>query len=248
MRLTAENLAARRGDNLLFVNVSFQLGAGEALVVTGPNGAGKSTLLRVLAGLLRPETGRVMVEYPGADFEGAAAEACHYLGHRNAMKPELTVAENLSFWKSFLGDFASTHTAGDAGNAERPDFAGSAGPTGSLGSADSPGPAAGLSVLEAADVVGLGGITHLPFGYLSAGQQRRFAMAKLLVAHRPVWILDEPTAALDTSADTMFAGLVHAHLGAGGIAIAATHQPLGLQGGKELRMAGFAGVAEEVWG
>ncbi|MGG2478646.1 ATP-binding cassette domain-containing protein, partial [Rhizobium sp. BR5] len=48
-----------------------------------------------------------------------------------------------------------------------------------------------------AEIVGLAGITHLPFGYLSAGQQRRFAMAKLLIAWRPVWILDEPTAALD---------------------------------------------------
>ena len=100
---------------------------------------------------------------------------------------------------------------------------------------------------EAVDAVGLGGIVHLPFGYLSAGQQRRMAMAKLLVAWRPVWILDEPTAALDAAAEAMFAGLVTAHLSKGGIAIAATHQPLGLEGVKELRMTGFAGVTEDVW-
>jgi heme exporter protein A len=244
MRLTAENLAARRGDDLLFVNVSFQLGGGEALVVTGPNGSGKSTLLRVIAGLLRPETGRVTFSPSGSTsgstsdtpFEGRAAEACHYLGHRNAMKPELTVDENLSFWKSFLGDFSAAASA-DSNFASRP------------GPADDLGPAVtGLAVPEAADAVGLGGIIHLPFGYLSAGQQRRFAMAKLLVAYRPVWILDEPTAALDSSADSMFAGLVRAHLASGGIAIAATHQPLGLEGAKELRMSGFAGVTEEVWG
>ncbi|MDR6668275.1 heme exporter protein A [Rhizobium sp. 1399] len=188
--------------------------AGEALILTGKNGSGKSTLLRVIAGLLRPEKGSVTV----ADSVGAerrpAAEASHYLGHRNAMKTELTVAENLDFWRSFLG----------------------------------PGKAAGMSTQEAADAVGLPGITHLPFGYLSAGQQRRFAFAKLLVAHRPVWILDEPTAALDASADRLFTELIEAHLREGGIVVAATHQPLGLEGTRELKMTGFAGVDQGVWG
>jgi heme exporter protein A len=214
MHLTAENLAARRGEDLIFVNVSFHLQAGEALILTGKNGSGKSTLLRVIAGLLRPEKGSVTV----ADSVGAerrpAAEASHYLGHRNAMKTELTVAENLDFWRSFLG----------------------------------PGKAAGMSPQEAADAVGLPGITHLPFGYLSAGQQRRFAFAKLLVAHRPVWILDEPTAALDASADRLFTELIEAHLREGGIVVAATHQPLGLEGTRELKMTGFAGVDQGVWG
>jgi heme exporter protein A len=207
MRLIAENLAARRGEDLIFVNVSFQLAPGEAMVLTGRNGSGKSTLLRVLAGLLRPEKGRVEAVFRDGRESRPAREVSHYLGHRNAMKQELTVVENLGFWQSFLGDVEG---------------------------------GGGRSIEEAADMVGLGGITHLPFGYLSAGQQRRFAMAKLLVAHRPVWILDEPTAALDASADEMFAGLVHEHLANGGIAIAATHQPLGLKDAKALVMKGFA--------
>ena len=206
MRLIAEDLAARRGEDLIFVNVSFQLAPGEAMVLTGRNGSGKSTLLRVLAGLLRPEKGRVEAVFRDGRESRPAREVSHYLGHRNAMKQELTVVENLGFWQSFLGDVEG---------------------------------GGGRSIEEAADMVGLGGITHLPFGYLSAGQQRRFAMAKLLVAHRPVWILDEPTAALDASADEMFAGLVHEHLANGGIAIAATHQPLGLKDAKALVMKGF---------
>ena len=206
MRLIAENLAAKRGEDLIFVNVSFQLAAGEAMVLTGRNGSGKSTLLRVVAGLLRPETGRVEAVFRDGRDTRPAREVSHYLGHRNAMKQELTVIENLAFWRDFLGDFVGGE---------------------------------GRSIGAAADAVGLGGITHLPFGYLSAGQQRRFAMAKLLVAHRPVWILDEPTAALDASADQMFAGLVHEHLANGGIAIAATHQPLGLKDAKTLVMKGF---------
>ncbi len=214
MRLTAEKLAARRGEDLIFVDISFELRAGDAMVLTGRNGSGKSTLLRVVAGLLRPDRGKVEFRFRDGEETRPAREASHYLGHRNAMKQELTVRENLAFWRDFLGDAEG---------------------------------GAGLSVEEAAESVGLGSIAHLPYGYLSAGQQRRFAMAKLIVAHRPVWILDEPTAALDASADEMFAGLVYAHLAKGGIAIAATHQPLGLKNAKTLVMKGFEyHEAEEV--
>lgn len=215
MKLTAERLAARRGEDLIFTNLSFDLASGGALILTGRNGSGKSTLLRVVAGLLRPEGGRVTITGSSRDSDRRPGEASHYLGHRNAMKQELTVAENLAFWKAHMGDLDG---------------------------------AASHSVAEAAEIVGLGGITHLPFGYLSAGQQRRFAMARLLVAYRPVWLLDEPTAALDAGADRMFAGLVDRHLKNGGIAIAATHQPLGLDQAQELRMTGFAGVDAEVCG
>jgi len=214
MRLTAETLSARRGEDLIFKDISFDLGKGEALVLTGRNGSGKSTLLRVIAGLLRPETGRVTWHSDAAESGMRAAEACHYLGHRNAMKAELSVSENLSFWKDFFGDVRGGK---------------------------------GISVGEAAEAVGLGGITHLPFGYLSAGQQRRMAFAKLLVSRRPVWILDEPTAALDVNAEGVFTALIKAHLAGGGIVLAATHQPLGLENAKELRMTGFAGVGEERW-
>ena len=66
--------------------------------------------------------------------------------------------------------------------------------------------AAARRVEEALDKVGLGGIGHLPFGYLSAGQKRRAAIARLLVSHRPVWLLDEPTAGLDARSETDFVG------------------------------------------
>lgn len=215
MHLRAENLAARRGEDLIFSNVSFGLEGGDALVLTGRNGSGKSTLLRVVAGLLRQEKGHVTFTGADGDSDRLPGEASHYLGHRNAMKSELTVAENLTFWKAFLGDM--------------------------------PG-GAGLGIEAAADAVGLADITHLPFGYLSAGQQRRIAFAKLLVAHRQIWILDEPTAALDTSADQLFTDLISAHQKKGGIVLAATHQPLGLNNVREMRMTGFAGVSEGVWG
>lgn len=214
MRLTAENLSARRGEDLIFKDISFDLGAGESLILTGENGSGKSTLLRVVAGLLRPETGRVTWHSKTKQPDMRSYEACHYLGHRNAMKAELDVSENLSFWKRFCGDFEG---------------------------------GVGMSVAVAAEAVGLGDIAHLPFGYLSAGQQRRMAFAKLLASYRPVWILDEPTAALDTGAERLFIDLIKAHLASGGILLAATHQPLGLENARQLRMTGFAAAMETVW-
>lgn len=213
MRLTAEMLSARRGEDLIFKDISFSLEGGQSLVLTGKNGSGKSTLLRTVAGLLRPESGRVIWEQEGSEAGMRAAEACHYLGHRNAMKPDLTVQENLNFWKVFCGN-------------------------------DEPGIAA---VAEAAWEVGLPDLLHLPFGYLSAGQQRRIAFAKLLVADRRIWILDEPTAALDTGAEEILIQLMNRHLVMGGIVITATHQPLALENAQELRMTGFAGVMEEMW-
>ena len=93
-----------------------------------------------------------------------------------------------------------------------------------------------LTPAEALEMVGLPQVASLPYGYLSTGQKRRVSIAKLLVSWRPVWLLDEPTAGLDKASEAQFAALVRAHLEDGGIAIAATHIPLGLEGMKELRL------------
>ncbi|RWF54374.1 MAG: heme ABC exporter ATP-binding protein CcmA [Mesorhizobium sp.] len=93
-----------------------------------------------------------------------------------------------------------------------------------------------LSAEAALEMVGLDGIGHLPFGYLSTGQRRRAAIAKLLVSRRPLWLLDEPTAGLDKASEERFARLMTQHCGEGGIIIAATHLPLGLDGAQALVM------------
>lgn len=91
---------------------------------------------------------------------------------------------------------------------------------------------ANAAVLEQ---VGLKRQADLPCRYLSAGQKRRLALARLLVSQRPLWLLDEPFAALDTSGQALVAQLMALHCGQGGIIIAATHEPLGL-GNESLKL------------
>jgi heme exporter protein A len=85
--------------------------------------------------------------------------------------------------------------------------------------------------------VGLDHAARLPAAYLSAGQRRRLSIARLLAVRRPVWLLDEPTNALDAAGQSLFAGLMNDHLARGGLIVAATHAPLGLQT-RELRIGG----------
>ena len=103
MRLIADGLAGERGSQPVFADLSFTLDDGGCLVVTGENGSGKSTLLRILAGLLPPAAGTVTLDGGGERWPDVQS-ACHHLGDRNAMKPELTVADNLAFRRDFLGD------------------------------------------------------------------------------------------------------------------------------------------------
>ena len=201
MRLSASQLTVERGGRIVFSNLSFALDAGGSLTVTGPNGAGKSTLLRALAGLLPLAGGTIFCTPPSG---GALAENAHYVGHADALKNILTVAENLQFLAAML----------DAG----------------LG---------GMPVETALAEFGLSHAANLPVTYLSAGQKRRAALARLLVVWRPLWLLDEPSTALDAASQARMAKIMAAHLAQGGMIVAATHAKLGLPG-QELRLGALA--------
>ncbi len=193
MKLIIEKLNLNRASQEIVSNISFELSAGEALIVTGENGSGKSTTLRGIAGLMPLNDGSIrLLDETGKQFEGEVREYCHYLGHQNGMKPALTVRENLDFWQKFCGE---------------PD----------------------LSIEEALDEVDLAHTIDLPFSYLSAGMKRRVSIARLLVSDRPIWILDEPTAGLDAQSVKMFTELCKNFCEGGGILIAATHLPLGIE-------------------
>jgi heme exporter protein A len=95
----------------------------------------------------------------------------------------------------------------------------------------------------ALELLRLGHVADFPVRALSAGQKRRVALARLNVARRPLWLLDEPTAALDAAAQALFAEVMREHLASGGIIVAATHAPLGLEGAKTLRLGAEAVTA-----
>jgi heme exporter protein A len=201
-------LVLSRGGRTLIAGLSFRVDAGEALVLTGPNGVGKTTLLAAIAGLLPPDHGSIRLV--GAAEDERPGDQSHFIGHLNALKAGLTVAENLTFWARYLD--------GD--------------------------PACADAVL---DRLRLAAIGHVPAGYLSAGQKRRLSLARLLVASRPLWLLDEPTVSLDAESRELAAGLISDHLASGGIVVAATHLPLGIPASRELvlraRPADFADEA-----
>ena len=105
----------------------------------------------------------------------------------------------------------------------------------------------GSPTLEPSAALAAMGLAHalrLPVAYLSAGQRRRVALARLLVCRRPLWLLDEPTAALDAASQDVLAGLMARHRAEGGLIVAATHMPLGLDGALALRIGPPAATSE----
>ncbi len=96
-----------------------------------------------------------------------------------------------------------------------------------------------LDTDEALEMVALKGLDAIPYAHLSTGQKRRASIARLLVSYRPVWLLDEPTAGLDRASEKQFAALMQAHLEDGGLILAATHLPLGLDNAHNLEMGLF---------
>lgn len=186
IHMRATGLSGGRGGMMLTGKLDFSLGNGQCLLLRGPNGTGKTTLLLTLARIVAPFAGSF-----GPSDANARQPLLHYCGHRNAIKPRLSVLENLTFWAAING------------------------PT-------------GITPHAALTEVGLGDLDGLDAGYLSAGQSRRLALARLLVSLRPLWLLDEPTAALDEQGHQLVTRLLTEHLAMGGLAIAATHHPIAL--------------------
>jgi len=94
----------------------------------------------------------------------------------------------------------------------------------------------GGDVVAALDRFALTGLADIPAGYLSAGQKRRLALARLAGAKRPLWLLDEPSVSLDAASVALLIEAIDAHVADGGIAVIATHVPLGLARAEEIRL------------
>ena len=198
--LFLEALTCRRGGRLLYRDVTLRVPPGGAAELRGPNGVGKSSLLRQLAGLVPVAAGDAQLDGLSLARDASAfQERAAYAGHLDAVKPALSVAENLRLWAGILG----------AGH-------GRAG--------------------AALDRFGLARLADRPAAECSAGQKRRLGLARLLLADRPLWLLDEPTVSLDREGATLIAALIGEQRARGGIVVVATHVDLGLEAPSVLEM------------
>lgn len=204
------SLACIRGGRTVFADLDFAVSSGETLVLRGPNGSGKSSLLRLMAGLSRPAAGEISWDGEPAEDAEAHGARLHYVGHLDAVKPALTVAENLSVWAGLRG-------------------------------ADGSGVDAALARF------GLDRLAAIPARLLSAGQRRRLALARIAATPAPLWLLDEPTVALDTDAVATLRAAIAEHCGGGGVAVVSTHVELDIARTTTLELGDFAVDADTAW-
>lgn len=204
-------LACVRSNRIVFAGLDFAVSPGGALVLSGPNGSGKSSLLRLMAGIARPAAGNISWQgTPISEDPEMFFARMHYVGHRDAVKPALTVRENLSFHAALR-----------------------------------PGP---TDIDAALDRVDLAALADLPARMLSAGQTRRLTLARILATPAPLWLLDEPTIALDSRAVDRLRGAIDDHRAGGGIIVASTNVPLGIDDATTIDLAAHAPEIDALWG
>lgn len=208
MLLHADNLSVERGTRTIIAGLSFTAKAGEALLIVGPNGAGKTTLIRTLAGFITPQGGTITLK---DDTGTRVTDEPDIAARCHYVGHHTGVKANLTATENLI--FWATYLGqGGGGDAIRD------------------------RVDDALAHFGLSALADYPAGLLSAGQKRRLGLARLSVADRPIWLLDEPTVSLDTASTKRLARLIHSHLAGGGLVIAATHLPLGIERPSYLRL------------
>lgn len=192
--LETQALSFKRQAHTLFENLCFQAKSSSLTQVMGENGSGKTTLLRILAGFLPASSGVIYYQDSAITEKNSLyRHAIAYLGHSNALKPGLTVKENILSHANLMGGIPNAVTL--------------------------------ETLLRQFNLK-----THAKkFAYeLSAGQQRKLALINVILSEKPIWLLDEPLAALDERGHQQFNNKLAAHVEKGGVAIVATHQALQL--------------------
>ncbi|MCF6344446.1 MAG: heme ABC exporter ATP-binding protein CcmA [Devosiaceae bacterium] len=205
-------LSLIRSERLILSDVNFNIKSGNAIFLRGDNGVGKTSLLMAIAGYLHIGAGEIAWELDNDnEEENSLIDNLHFIAHQNAIKPTLSLKDNLMFWCNLYGGEQMAGVSGTG--AERP---------------------TATSIKDALKIVGLSHAIDFEAGLLSAGQKKRLSLARLLVANRALWLLDEPTSSLDREGDKLVANLIDNHLERGGIAIIATHLDLNIKNAKTL--------------
>lgn len=178
---------------------------------------GKTTLLKIIVGIIAPALGTVQWQDSSA-AKAPLREALLYLGHFPAVKTSLTALENLH-WYFGLNGIKKT---GDQASVPSE-----------------------KALRKALYRVGMAGYEDVLCYQMSAGQQRRVALARLYLSQAPLWLLDEPFTAIDRRGVSSLEGCIQAHAAAGGIVLLTTHQPLSIAQVSILDLANFLPVKNE---
>lgn len=180
--LELAGVAKAFGPRLLFRGVNVRVEVGQVALLVGPNGAGKSTLMRIMAGLARPDAGRVDC--------ALEPEQVGYLGHATFLYPGLTARENLAFWLRAAG--LPRSASASYGQGVR---------NGNAASAPD-------AVDEVLSLVGLNRHSHERAGIFSRGMAQRLNLARLLLFRPRLLLLDEPGTGLDTASRGLLRNVV----------------------------------------
>lgn len=205
--LEAVELTCERDMRVLFERLDFALHPGQMLQIAGPNGSGKTSLLRLIAGLMQPAEGQILLRgQPLAEQRRELTREMLWIGHAAGIKGLLTPEENLT-WLCALHE-----------------------------------PVTKPMIWDALAAVGLRGFEDVASHTLSAGQQRRVALARLHLPAPSLWVLDEPFTALDKHGVAQLEAHLARHCEQGGMVVLTTHHTLSHvpAGFRELDLAGWS--------
>lgn len=201
------DLVCIRGERLVFSKLNFAMESGGCLTLIGHNGAGKSSLLRMMAGLLHAASGDMLWDdQVVSDDMDEHRERLHYVGHHDAIKPVLTVEENLKFWAGLRSDASEAQA----------------------------------NFKEALDIFSIGHLIDVPGRFLSAGQKRRANLARIIASKSPLWLLDEPTTALDKESIKKLEDVIESHRANGGMVVLSTHSDMNIKDQQILNVSEFS--------
>lgn len=199
--LSCHKISLKYGENTIFSGISFTLLPGSISIIRGPNGSGKTSLLKSFATLKRVEDGEITWQEKNIISDKFYLSELCYIGHKLAIKPELSVLENIEIWAGLKDNY--------------------------------------ILIPAALAFFGLTELIDITAGHLSAGWQKRLALARLIVTNSSIWLLDEPEVNLESEAIKQLLNLIITRANQGGIVIIASHNDFFYQNFQQIFLRDF---------
>jgi len=203
--LSLHSLGFILDERELYRNISMSFLPSSIVYLKGKNGAGKTSLLRMLAGIQAPSEGKITFSKESLPISQLAKPFCTYIGHHFALKPELTVLENLEVWAKIYDSF---------------------------------------ELINASIVYfGLQDFIHTKCYELSAGNQKKVALARLLCCPSKLWLLDEVDSNLDSDNKKLLLNMIVSHADNGGLVFMTSHNPPEIKSAQILNITEYQGYS-----